>query len=214
MKIEPSESQLKELNHLTILFDNFVKDSSKNKNLSNKLIKFLSNTSKNLNYVNTNPTHENFLEFKPYLINDLFNVIYELTNNQYLNIFSVENCNLIKDIFKLTVNITKEYNDYLDNIEEQNYDKLHNIAENNNLKTIWSISEIPADKMNEVFSDDKVEISYANNSIKLKKMASWLDIWKAADQLIKLSGDSHHIFIENFEVDKNKKNHFKLTTGS
>jgi hypothetical protein len=31
--------------------------------------------------------------------------------------------------------------------------------------------------------------------------ATWLDLWKAADALIKKSGDDHHIFIELMYVD-------------
>ena len=32
--------------------------------------------------------------------------------------------------------------------------------------------------------------------------ASWLELWKAADELIKLSEDNHHLFIENFKLNK------------
>jgi hypothetical protein len=41
---------------------------------------------------------------------------------------------------------------------------------------------------------------------------TWLDLWRAADCAIKLSGDSHHIFIEDFQI--NLQGQLELSTGS
>ena len=37
---------------------------------------------------------------------------------------------------------------------------------------------------------------------------------KIADKLIRMSGDSHHIFIENFNEDMKNPDHYELSTGS
>jgi hypothetical protein len=42
----------------------------------------------------------------------------------------------------------------------------------------------------------------------------WTDLWKAADQAIKLSGDGHHIFIEDFTQSKTRDFELCLSTGS
>lgn len=41
---------------------------------------------------------------------------------------------------------------------------------------------------------------------------TWQDLWSAADSAIRLSGDSHHIFIENFQL--NEQGQLELYTGS
>jgi len=42
--------------------------------------------------------------------------------------------------------------------------------------------------------------------------STWADIYKAADACIQGSGDDHHVFIENFEVEN--YNELRLITGS
>jgi hypothetical protein len=43
---------------------------------------------------------------------------------------------------------------------------------------------------------------------------TWLDLWRSAEELIKFSGDTHHIFIEAFEVSKTQPDTLILSTGS
>jgi len=42
---------------------------------------------------------------------------------------------------------------------------------------------------------------------------TWLDLWRAADIAIGLSGDAHHIYVERF-IPKDKGSILALTTGS
>ena len=43
---------------------------------------------------------------------------------------------------------------------------------------------------------------------------TWAALWRAADECIRLSEDSHHIFVENFKVDRNDPRTLVLSTGS
>jgi hypothetical protein len=49
-------------------------------------------------------------------------------------------------------------------------------------------------------------------SINIMGPVTWLDLWRAADKLIEASGDSHHIFIEDFK--DNGEGVLTLWTGS
>ncbi len=42
----------------------------------------------------------------------------------------------------------------------------------------------------------------------------WVDLWIAADHLIKQSGDDHHIFVERFQPLQNDNTVLVLSTGS
>lgn len=42
----------------------------------------------------------------------------------------------------------------------------------------------------------------------------WIDLWRAADECISLSGDDHHIFIERFRPAENSSSTLVLHTGS
>jgi hypothetical protein len=42
----------------------------------------------------------------------------------------------------------------------------------------------------------------------------WVDLWAAADKAIAQSGDDHHVFIEDFQVDKKDNSILLLSTGS
>lgn len=61
-----------------------------------------------------------------------------------------------------------------------------------------------------------VTVEYKSNEVKLTKTKStWKDLYKAADKLIRQSGDSHHIFIESFHATSNKvQPRLMLVTGS
>jgi hypothetical protein len=47
------------------------------------------------------------------------------------------------------------------------------------------------------------------------KELTWLDLWKYADELYELIGDSEHMFVESFEVKKiNGKRELQVFFGS
>lgn len=50
--------------------------------------------------------------------------------------------------------------------------------------------------------------------IEYHRELTYADLWRAADYLIGLSGDNHHIFIENFTVDSTQPDVANLVCGS
>jgi len=92
------------------------------------------------------------------------------------------------------------------------------IADEHGLTSVWSILEIE-DFTEEPFSDINT-LFYTQHwgtvdldPITIETDKSWLALWKAADELIRLSGDGHHIFIEKFEPIGNT-GMYELFTGS
>lgn len=107
--------------------------------------------------------------------------------------------------------------------EENDFDRKMNgfgkLQDKHKLWSIWSEYKISPSDMKKDFSDKPVEsLSYESwgptQSVKVGKISTWLDMWKVADQIMKLSGDTHHQFVEAFVEDKKKPGHFKLVTGS
>lgn len=99
--------------------------------------------------------------------------------------------------------------------EAVNFDKAYKhcskIQEEHNLNSIWSIYENT--NFDAKFSKNKVKsITYQGVETTPDKVLTWLEMWKEADKLIKLSGDDHHIFIENF--NEVTPGYYKLSTGS
>jgi hypothetical protein len=91
------------------------------------------------------------------------------------------------------------------------------ISEEHDLKSCWSIYEVkdmaqvPFPNANSVvydehFGDNPVQVDIVN--------ASWVDLWKAADRLINISGDNHHVFIEAFTPKKGDPTTLQLSCGS
>jgi hypothetical protein len=81
----------------------------------------------------------------------------------------------------------------------------------NGLAAIWSVYELPIHG----FLSDHPFPSDAFVVYKDQHCAiygeTWADVYRAADQCIRNSGDLHHIFIENFELWGKE---VRLTTGS
>lgn len=100
------------------------------------------------------------------------------------------------------------------------YEKLSKIADENNFMTTWSIDEVTPEDMDKPFSKKAVKgITYESwgetqnveFGSKGKKM-TWLDMWKEADKLIRQSGDTDHVFIEDFV--EQESGYYDLVTGS
>jgi len=81
----------------------------------------------------------------------------------------------------------------------------------NGLAAIWSIYELPIHGflMDHPYTSDAFVV-YQGHHVPVYGQ-TWADIYRAADRVIRLSGDSHHIFIEHFEQVGNE---LRLTTGS
>lgn len=101
---------------------------------------------------------------------------------------------------------------------EQAIDTLDKIRLSKGFKSVWSIFEV-TNKMNEVAFKNSAPMTvvYKDHwgpqpvSVTVSKQPTWMDLWLAADQLIRASGDGHHIFIERFIRDGHV---LKLQTGS
>lgn len=113
----------------------------------------------------------------------------------------------------------KKYREKEEDLFDNKMDGFRKIQEKNKLSSVWSEYDISPKDMKKPFSDKPVEsLSYESwgptQTIKHGKIATWFDMWKLADQIMRQSGDTHHIFIEAFVEDKKKPGHFKLVTGS
>jgi hypothetical protein len=94
---------------------------------------------------------------------------------------------------------------------ESKMDYYREFQRDNGLETIWSIYELPVHG----FLRDHPYPSDAFVVYKDEHCAiwgqTWADVYRAADQCIRNSGDLHHCFIENFELWGKE---VRLTTGS
>ena len=81
----------------------------------------------------------------------------------------------------------------------------------NGLAAIWSIYELPVHGflMDHPYPSDAFVV-YKDEHCAIYGQ-TWADVYRAADQCIRNSGDLHHIFIENFELWGKE---VRLTTGS
>jgi len=95
-------------------------------------------------------------------------------------------------------------------------DHYHVIKSEEKLRAIWSLYEIedldavhpyPADSIvvySQHWGDKPVHCAVQG--------ATWRDIYRAADNCIRLSGDEHHVFIESFDLKNGSELH--MSTGS
>ena len=99
---------------------------------------------------------------------------------------------------------------------DKNFNQLSEISDQNKIKTVWSISEVSALQLDDKCPYPVKNIHYSGNTITFNKSKKvlWIDMWKAADELIRRSEDDHHIFIEGFDEDKNNPGNYYLITGS
>ena len=102
---------------------------------------------------------------------------------------------------------------------EKDMEKFSIIQDENNFKTIWCLYEIEDINENTGLSADYItDILKRNRDIKVElpnKELTWLDLWKYADKLYELIGDTEHLFIETFEVKEiNGKRELQVFFGS
>jgi hypothetical protein len=102
---------------------------------------------------------------------------------------------------------------------ESNQKGLDEISSANNLRSVWSVSEIKHTNMNDL-TPEMTEIIYESwgptqvHKFEAPTQVTWLELWKIGDKLIKCSEDTHHIFIESFEPVKGQPGKYKMWTGS
>ena len=100
--------------------------------------------------------------------------------------------------------------------KSNDYDAIRRI---NNFRSIWSIYEVSdlhaAHPYGEV-----LQVAYRQHwgdqgpVFAEVKGNRWIDLYEAADRAIQLSGDEHHVYIEQFTPNKDEPRQLLLTTGS
>jgi hypothetical protein len=109
---------------------------------------------------------------------------------------------------------TKAFDKNEEEFSEQLADWQSDIATHFTLRSVWSYKSVR--DFNKIAFKGTFTICYKEHwgdvvePIKVKN-PTFLDLWKAADKLIRMSGDTHHIFIEDFKKYRNK---LTLWTGS
>ena len=92
------------------------------------------------------------------------------------------------------------------------------VGEEIGVKSIWSMYEVPDLRAPHPWPEHQL-LSYQGmgdvGEVKVRiEGPLWSDLWMAADKAIKLSGDSHHIFIEGFDQSNTRDFELVLHTGS
>lgn len=109
----------------------------------------------------------------------------------------------VRDLFK-------EQNDIDEKEQERKNNMFNEIQIKNGFESIWSIHEV--NNINDVFGFVR-GIKYLENSEAVNEELTYLELWKIAERLIAISGDHHHIFIENFSK-YDERGVYVLETGS
>ncbi len=100
---------------------------------------------------------------------------------------------------------------------QRSWDVCQRLSEDHGFSSIWSIHEVK--DFTEVPFPEARAVTYTQHwgkpvDVLLPANPTWLDLWKAADVLIKRSGDSHHVYIEDFKPRKENSFILELSTGS
>ncbi len=127
--------------------------------------------------------------------------------------------NLLK-IYEMCDEVLQPIDDAEEKFRNENYDALDKIKEENNIKfSVWSM-DIPATEMHKK-TPAITKITYESwgetqvHEFDKPTKLTWIEFWKLADKIMKASGDTHHVFIENLHHNpKEPKTHFHLVCGS
>lgn len=90
----------------------------------------------------------------------------------------------------------------------------------NGLQSIWSIYDLPVNGfLQEHPYEGALQLAYRDHWGDEPVFAeiqgvTWADIYRAADDCIRRSGDLHHVFIESIRVNPSHRSQLILTTGS
>jgi len=99
---------------------------------------------------------------------------------------------------------------------EAKHNYFANLRDEHKFVSIWSLYKVQ-NINDEVNFEGCQSMSYVNHwgmpvEVQLPSgKYTWFDLWKAADECIKISGDLHHIFVEEFTSKDGK---LELITGS
>ena len=130
---------------------------------------------------------------------------------------------LLKDLLQaqseITAGLQSAYEQDIASFDSK-YEHFDDMRKHLGLNSVWSIYEV--DELGEThkFGDRVLQLAYhdhwGNNGPVFVEIKgdTWVDLYEAADQAIRLSGDEHHVFIEAFRVNPECPEQLILTTGS
>ncbi len=96
---------------------------------------------------------------------------------------------------------SKEWNTQWNEVTDDLMKWLDQLQCENVLGCVWSLWEVR--DFTEVPFPYATQVEYSANfgdsvSVNIPENATWLDLWKAADECIVKSEDGHHLFVERF----------------
>ncbi len=145
---------------------------------------------------------------------ELFGIIQHLEGTIHPNILKkLEN---LKELAHITI---KPELDLENKSWEDNWQALNKMQEENRFMTCWSVSSVKASDMDGKTPKIKTLIYESWGETQTQEFEkptqmTWFEFWKIANDMIKKSGDDHHIFIEALTPVKGKPGTFKIITGS
>ena len=130
---------------------------------------------------------------------------------------------LLKELLRAQTEITdglkgayEQDNEAFDNKSEHYTEMRYTMG----LKSIWSIYEVEELGETHKFGDGVIQLAYrdhwGNNGPVFVEVKgnTWVDLYEAADEAIRASGDEHHVYIEEFRVNPECPEQLILSTGS
>ena len=141
----------------------------------------------------------------------IHNALCDLQSVQW-KLEEVLNPEIFKQLSRAASNIRSGFADvraHADNEWQSKHDLFDAAREQHGFSTVWSIYEAELDKPHPFTGATWVQY-LGKKSVVMG--TTWLDLWRAADTVIKASGDKHHIFIEEFRQRADMS--LDLTTGS
>jgi hypothetical protein len=100
---------------------------------------------------------------------------------------------------------------------DRKHDYYNRFREDNGLTTIWSIYKLEEHgfMLNHPWAGAKVLVYHDRTTAPIEG-PTWGDLYRAANEVIRRSGDDHHIFIEGFRKWRHATDNsmLELTTGS
>lgn len=125
----------------------------------------------------------------------------------------------LQSLYNLAEQTIKPEMDAEREASDNNWKALSKIQEDNKFRSVWSMSDVNAKDMNKT-TPEMTEIVYESwgptqvHKFDKPTKLTWFQFWNLAEELIKKSGDEHHIFIEMLKEDKKKPGSFRMSTGS
>jgi hypothetical protein len=102
---------------------------------------------------------------------------------------------------------------------DRKFDMYKEVRTANQFRAVWSLYEVEDFGSAHPFSSHAV-VKYVDhwgdgeNTTIAVEGSTWLDLYKAADQAIRNSGDGHHVYIEKFAPSTTEQDVLYLHTGS